>query len=133
MRCWCGSAEHRRSHKSGFPREACDEKARLVAAGHTTVSGAYRRQRQTVTSVDVHSNMTLVIDPRGVVSQYAYDGLKRCCQDTVDAGTGANAISNAAYLNAETVTSFDAAGNIRRVTEAGGIVAQLAYDDLDAE
>ena len=88
---------------------------------------------KTVTSVDVPSNITRAIDPRSVVSQYAYDGLKRCCQDTVDAGTGANAISNAAYLNAETVTSFDAAGNIRRVTEAGGIVAQFAYDDLDAE
>jgi hypothetical protein len=88
---------------------------------------------KTVTSVDVDSNITLVIDPHGVVSQYAYDGLKGCCQDTVDAGTGANAITNAPYLNAETVTSFDADGNIRRVTEAGDTVAQFVCDDLDAE
>ena len=84
---------------------------------------------ESVLSVDVDSNFTLVIDQRGVVREYAYDGLNRCCQDTVDAGSGANA----RYLNAETVTCFDAAGNIRRVTEAGGIVAQFAFDDLDAE
>ena len=94
---------------------------------------AARTGGKSVLSVDVDSNVTLVIDQRGVVREYAYDGLKRCCQDTVDAGSGANAISNAAYLNAETVTCFDAAGNIRRVTEAGGIVAQFAYDDLDTE